>query len=145
MEKKHISKRLGRKEGAEQQREAVRHLLGWTEEAMSWFVYNQGLRYLKVYLLNNHQDIRILETSKIFWAWWKNHWANRDRDFLLLQKHHPVRDREIREQLYQHYNDGKMLADSIHPNSVVLHETYAVMVTELVKTETDKQHEKLIN
>lgn len=141
MKKEQLTKRYTRKADAEQQREAVRHLLGWTEESMSWFIYNQGLRYLKLYLLNNQHDISILEANKIFWAWWKNHWNNRDRDFLILHKNHPVRDRAIREQLYQHYNDGKMLADSIHPNSVVLHETYACMITELVKTETDKHHE----
>jgi hypothetical protein len=77
-----------------------------------------------------------MERSRIFWSWWRNHWARRDEVFLALHRQHPIRRAEIARQLYEQYNQGAMLANSIHPHAVVLNESYALMVKELIQEET---------
>lgn len=137
MEKELLKSKNGRKERAGALQRAVCELLNWTEERYSQYVYDCGMEYLSEYLENDAYGISVLETSRIFWTWWKNHFANRDENFLLLNAKCPVRNLELRVQLYEHYNEAKMLAACIHPNSVVLNESYAMMVKEVI-TETQK-------
>jgi hypothetical protein len=141
MKNKALPDRQGRKERATALKRTVCELLNWTEMQYAEYVYNTGLEYLKEYLRGDMHAIGILERSPIFWAWWKNHFTNRDEKFVMLNRTTPIRSQEIRIQLYHHYNEAAMLADSIHPNSVVLNESYALMITEVVNHET-RQHEK---
>ena len=141
MKNQGLHNKNGRKERAAALKQTVCGLLNWTEMQYAEYVYNTGLEYLKEYLHGDSHAIGILERSPIFWAWWKNHFTNRDEKFVMLNRTTPIRNQEIRIQLYEHYNEAAMLADSIHPNSVVLNESYALMITEVVNHET-RQHEK---
>ena len=141
MENQAHKNKSGRKERASALKQTVCGLLNWTEMQYAEYVYNTGLEYLKEYLCGDMHAISILERSPIFWAWWKNHFTNRDEKFVMLNRTTPIHSREICLQLYEHYNEPAMLADSIHPNSVVLNESYALMITEVVNNET-RQHEK---
>ena len=138
MEKPNQSRPETRTEQCERLKRAIVGLLGCTEEQYTAFQYNEGRKYLKYYLNEDKPAADQLSRSRIFWNWWKNHWSNRDETFLCLNARTPVKDPEIRLQLYLQYNDGKQLADCIQPNSVVLHESYAHMITEFVKGETEK-------
>jgi len=140
MEKQGSLDRTGRKKRADSMKRAVCELLECHEDLYNEYVFNSGLDYLKAYLNRDEYGIKLLQESPIFWAWWKNHFTNRDENFLLLHKNKPIVNLEIRRQLYEQYNNGKKLARDIHPNSVVLHESYATMITELVEEETKKQH-----
>lgn len=133
-----------RKERAEGLIKAVCKLLDWPEMKYKEYVYNTGVAYLRIYLDGDNYAIGVLETKTIFWQWWKNHFMKRDENFLLLHKNLPIRDLEIRRQLYEHYNEPAMLAANIHPNSVVLSETYAVMIQEVIATETQERHEQKV-
>jgi hypothetical protein len=98
--------------------------------------YQEGLKYLKYYLPGDQHSADTLSRSRIFWNWWKNHWTTRDLRFKAIYLETPITNVEIARQLYVQYNNGKTLADSIHPNSAVLDESYAVMIKELIKEET---------
>ncbi len=141
MKNEALRNKSGRKEKALATKQAICGLLNWTEMQYAEYVYNTGLEYLKDYLRGDTHAIGILERSPIFWAWWKNHFLNRDEKFIALHRTTPIHNEDIRLQLYNHYNDPVMLTDSIHPNAVVLNESYALMITEVVNHET-RQHEK---
>lgn len=131
-----IIRKETQQERSERLKAAICDLLQCTPDQYSEFQYQSGLRYLREYLPGDPEAGEMLSRCRIFWNWWKNHWTNRDEMFLCLHQENPVRRREIILQLYLQYNSGKMLADCIHPNSVVLNESYAAMITQLVDNET---------
>lgn len=135
-----ITRKEAPSERSERLKAAICEILKCTPEQYAEFQYQSGLRYLKAYLPGDEEAAEMLSRCRIFWNWWRNHWTNRDEMFLCLHQENPLRDRQIILQLYLQYNSGKMLADSIHPNSVVLNESYAQMITELVDTETEIFH-----
>lgn len=144
MKRSAIIRKETQQERAERLKAAICALLKCTPEQYAEFQYQSGLRYLKEYLPGDPEAGEMLSASKVFWAWWRNHWTNRDEMFLCLHQENPVRTREIILQLYLHYNSGRLLADCIHPNSVVLNESYAQMITQLVDTETEIFNHKTI-
>lgn len=121
-----------RKERAQQLKQAVIALLQWTEMQYAEFQYEQGTKYLHAYLKGDEYCVRIMEDSRIFWNWWKNHWTIRDAEFIHIANQVTIRRTEIIRQLYRQYNKGTMLATSIHPNAVVLNESYAGMTTNMI-------------
>jgi hypothetical protein len=136
MEKPIQTRHQTRKEQAERLQAVITELLQCSQAQYNELQYKEGLKYLKYYLPGDKHSADLLSRSKVFWAWWKNHWINRDVSFMCLHESNPIRDLQIRLQLYLQYNDGRHLAQSITPNSVVLDESYAEMITELVKSET---------
>jgi hypothetical protein len=122
---------------AERLKGAVCELLKCSDEQYNTFQYKSGMRYLKAYLASDQTAIDQVSASRIFWNWWRNHWTNRDEMFLCLYKEHPIHEREIILQIYLEYNSGANLTDTIYPNSAVLNESYAEMITMVVKYETE--------
>jgi hypothetical protein len=119
-------------------RAAILALLNWDEEAYAWFQYEQGLIYLNAYL--NGQEfkeygVRLLEENATFWNWWKNHWAQRDELFLDSNHRSPIYSIDEARKLYTQQNSGSMLAQNIHPNSVVLNDSYERMTSDIVERE----------
>lgn len=104
-------------------------LLGWDEMQYSQFVYDTGLRYLELYIPTDHAGIDALSRSKIFWAWWRNHWAARDAKFMA-----PGPEGERNEIYYKWYHSPHRLTNEIFPNAVVLGESYAVMIDHFNKS-----------
>lgn len=125
-----------RKEQADRLKGSICEMLKCTDMQYGELQYEQGLKYLKHYLPSDDHSADSLSRSRVFWNWWKNHWTNRDESFKKLITDYPVRDREIVRQLYAQYNCGKALADSIHPHSTVLNESYAIMIQDLIENET---------
>lgn len=138
MEKPIQSRPETRKEQCERIKRAIAALLECSEGQYAEFQYQSGLKYLKHYMSSDQHSADMLSRSKVFWSWWRNHWTNRDEHFLCLAEKTPIRDRDIKIQLYTQYNDGKELAESIHPNSVVLNESYAEMIKQLITEEQQK-------
>lgn len=115
-------------------KQAVIKLLDWSEQGYCDFQYEQGLKYLKTYLPGRdkedgeyHQNI--LASSRAFWNWWKNHWAQRDQQFIKNYTGSLV----LRRVVYMEINNGKALAYDIRPNSVILQETYIPMVDSIIE------------
>lgn len=110
---------------------AIMKSLGWDELEYAEFQYEQGLIYLDTYLKGMIGPMDALLRSRIFWNWWKNHWAIRERCFLMAE------DLTLsqRRNIYKGMHDGRMLASDIRPNSVVLEESYSEMMHKVVKQE----------
>lgn len=128
-----ITNKNERKARAERLKRLVMALLSWTDMRYAEFQYEQGTRYLNAYLDADQYSIEVMENSRIFWNWWKNHWMLRDEEFMRLHHAHPIRRTEIARQLYAQYNKGTMLATSIHPNATVLNESYLHMTREMIE------------
>jgi hypothetical protein len=79
--------------------------------------------------------VGVMECSAIFWNWWKNHYTNRDENFIEQVVNTTFTRDEVRD-IYLDTHDATTLARCIYPNGVVLNESYALMVTDLVKHET---------
>jgi hypothetical protein len=110
--------------------------LKWTDEDYSRYQYETGIAYLTHYLNHDEYSIQAMERHRIFWNWWKNHWTNRDEKFM-EQVVNTTFSVNTQRELYNDMHDAETLARCIYPNGVVLNETYADMVTELVKHETE--------
>lgn len=107
----------------------VMQLLGWDAMQYGTLMEEQGREYLHRYIGNDPVGIRYLEGSAIFWQWWKNHWQNRDKRFLLFNTHIKYKENLIIR--YQRHHAAKYLVSDIYPPAVVLGNDYAKMIGEL--------------
>lgn len=146
MKKENQPDKLTRTEGATRLKYAVAKRLRWSEMDFAQYQYEQGIAYLRAYLTTSPPNplsgregeewsISLIERSRIFWSWWKNHWTNRDQAFIDFTNNTAYNIDTLRE-IYYEMHDANVLAKCIYPNGVILSESYAEMVTELVATET---------
>lgn len=104
----------------------IQQLTGWDELQYGQFVFDCGTQYLREYIPGDAEAIATLERSRIFWAWWRNHWAIRDRQFLSQVNTEAPAWGILK--FYEHYNNPRKLASSVWPNAVVLNDSYARMI-----------------
>ena len=105
-------------------------LLEWSKEEYTTYQYETGLAYLRHYLPNDAEGARMLEGSKIFWNWFKNHWANRDNGFIrsCIDYDDCVDNYRL---LYEELNDARTLACAIYPSGVVMKESARAIIRDL--------------
>jgi hypothetical protein len=111
----------------------VMQWLLWSDFDYSDCQFESGMLYLETYLGGDASTIHLLSNSKVFWAWWRNQWNRRDESFKSIMTNVIIRDIEVRREIYRDYNDGEKLVKEIHPNTVVLHESYTEMVGAVIK------------
>lgn len=114
-----------RKDRVAYNQQQVMRLLRWDEETYCTFKYESGLTYLRHYTREDADAISWLETHRLFWNWWKNHWNMRDEDFLQLSWKVPDFKQE---HLYRQMHNPGMLAREITPNGRILGDSYAQMI-----------------
>jgi hypothetical protein len=112
-------------------KQRVAKTLRWTDLQYATYQYEQGCAYLMKYLNGDGYSVSVMERSRIFWNWWKNHWMNRDEGFLEFVAN-TVYGLEDLRTFYSDVHDAETLAACIYPNGVILNESYAVMVAEFV-------------
>lgn len=123
--------RTARKERAIRLKYRVMEMLRWTEVEFGEFQYTQGMAWLQAYLLDDSYGVGIMEQSRTFWNWWKNHWTNRDESFV---RNVNYLSREVALQVYAELHDGRILSGMIYPNRMGM----KAMINE-VEPETVKQ------
>ena len=111
--------------------------LRWDEMTYKSFQFESGLSYLKHYLRDDTHAISVISASADFWIWWRNHWTNRDQAFMEFIANTTYDLQEIRDT-YCETHDAEALAKAIHPNGVILNESYAKMIKVLVEHELQK-------
>lgn len=105
--------------------------LRWTDLQYNEYQFQQGHDYLMAYLKADAYSVRVMERTRIFWSWWRNHWTNRDEGFMEFVTNTTYSVAEMRE-FYGDVHDAHLLAECIYPNGVILNESYANMITELI-------------
>lgn len=111
----------------------VQKVLKWDDMQYAEFMYERGLEYLNLYIPDDPHGIEALQRSRIFWAWWKNHWAIREQAFLDNLGH--CSDIFWMEY-YKQTHCPHLLIDIIYPNAAVLENSYAKMISEFNKSMT---------
>lgn len=110
-------------------------MLRWTELEYATFINETGLQYLEAYIPGDRAGIDALNRSRIFWNWWKNHWAIRDKQF--LDRVDFLGDKTGRiDHLYFAFHEVNMLLCTVFPNAIILEESYAIMIDHFNKSVT---------
>lgn len=127
-----------RRHQAQEFKISVTEMLGWDEMVFGEHQYNCGLAYLNYYIPTDPIGMEFLQRSKIFWNWWKNKWADRDRDF--LDQWQPKENwKKVRRgtlvKLYLELNDPLVLSQDIKPHAIVLGNSYAKMYQDVIDLE----------
>lgn len=107
-------------------KQQVLRALGWDIEMYAYFQYETGLEYLTRYIKNDPSGIDMLERSRIFWNWWKNHWLQRDSQFLRECTGDVNRKRIV--QMYKTKHSVDHLIGEIYPSAVILDNDYCSMI-----------------
>lgn len=120
-----------RKEQAGTRRQ-VMSLLRWNETQYADYQYRQGTAYLQSYISNDPQGIDMLVASRIFWAWWRNQWMIRDRQFLdsKVSRLNHITTLSI----YLNLHNADALVSHIYPSGAVLEDSYAQMIGNVIKS-----------
>lgn len=98
-------------------------LLGWSEEQYAQFKYENGLKYLSMYMNGLHDMIRAAESDKMFWNWWRNCWDLRDQVFIEHCADYGITRARL-EYIYTGAHDAAKLLFDIRPPKCVLEEAY---------------------
>lgn len=115
-----------------QLQQKIESILQWDDLRYSKFIMECGISYLHFYIKGESEEIiSHIRRSKIFWNWWKLHWAARDRAF--LETNVGIVDYRLARQLYHNLHDPASLAAELYPNGQVLGESYATMIGDLNK------------
>jgi hypothetical protein len=109
----------------------VIEILNWDELSYGEYVYKSGRAYLQAYIPNDPQGIDSLIESKIYWKWWRNHWMQRDAEFVNEAHDMSVAVRRVR---YREIHDPQALAKEIYPNATILSASYSKMIGDFIKT-----------
>lgn len=90
----------------------VCQLLQWSEEYYAKIQFGMGRNFIVCYTSADDDFTAQLESSHMFWGWWKNHWMIRDDVFVTNLQQQPLSVAKAR-QLYmalhhymQLYNEG---------------------------------------
>lgn len=118
-------------------------LLDRTEQQYEDMIFERAYEYLDSYLNGDQDGARILTASRYFWKWWAMHWATRNRrficDFMLEKIDHVISPSAIR-MLREEYDLVHSVASlKIYPNRIVLDQSYAVMVGEMIDNEHNRK------
>jgi hypothetical protein len=114
---------------AEHTRELVLALLDWSEEKYGNFVFDMATFYLKRQCGADEFGVKMLLESKIFWSWWKNHWAQRDSNFLAIWADCNCLIDVVNEYEFLH-NQANL---HISPNKTVLELSFSMMIKGFIK------------
>lgn len=101
-------------------------VLGVSYEDYCKFKYVEGVEYLCLAVNNDVEVFRALESSKVYWGWWKNEWAARDEAFI-----RQIEGDEIRwnaGKLYIKYHSAQVLWTKTTEQGKHLDDSYAGMV-----------------
>ncbi|MES1223353.1 MAG: hypothetical protein ABUT20_48105, partial [Bacteroidota bacterium] len=103
----------------------IMRLLQWNELQYAEFQFAQGLKYLDRYIPGDAAGIEMLQRNKLFWSWWKNHWMQRDNQFIKA-KHKDSLVRMV--QLYKYTHSVPCLINEIYPSAAILGNDYCRMI-----------------
>jgi hypothetical protein len=132
----------------------ILQLTGMSEEELFFFQIDCGITYLRDVVQAGEMGVNAMSESKLFWAWWVNHWEKRDRDIyrqlefksnqLVIHTNwvpnaqgDPVCEIEVFHNendfmnFYRFRHNPNRL--DIYPHRQIMHESYFRMANNLIK------------
>lgn len=116
---------------------AVLKLLNCHSNHYNSLQFEMGLTYLDNETKLDKEAAKIMAETPLFWAWWRNQWVKRDKDFLrTVRKIGAARKRTIYRaetiaQTYQKYHSVNSILFS--PHKAAIRESYAQFIGKLNK------------
>lgn len=110
---------------------AVCRLLGWDMLEYGKFQEAMGLLYIAEQVSGDEHSIQRVSESSVFWAWWVNHWNQRDSEFLTYAGGYD--NTAWRRSLYRSLNDIEGF--EFYPHSIVMEQAYAHMIGNMIDKE----------
>lgn len=129
-----------RRMAAQRAQNRIMKILRIDEEAYSWHKYKAGLAFLRHYTRGDHDAIRWISGSRIYWGWWKNEWLNREEEFLLDAYRLDKLPVKVRRRAYFQANNPRTLAHELHPEAGRIAHSYSVML-EALTSQKSNDHE----
>ena len=106
----------------------VQNLLGWDDLRYAEYQEEMGREYIRQLFGEGTAMVDDIPNHREFWAWWKLHWAKRDREFVELAGMLFLHERE------SYYTDLHNPAGvAFRPHAPILMATYEAMMHRLVK------------
>jgi hypothetical protein len=115
-------------------KQQVISLLRWSEDQYASFQYKMGKQYLQSYISKDPAGIDMLVGSRIFWNWWKNQWMLRDIEFIQIGATTEYFDK-AGDGIYRLIHSPEKLIGTIYPSAVILEDSYAEMIGNVIKSE----------
>jgi hypothetical protein len=104
-------------------RASVLDLLKWSELEYGDFLMAQGEAYLSQYIGEDVWGLVEIKHSEHFWKWWKNHWYDRDIDFVSEAEKMNVSERRL---YYAICHETSAIVFS--PKNALMHRTFLKQV-----------------
>lgn len=117
-------------------KQKVQQILAWDDMRYASYQERCGQRYLECLMPDYPQVVRQITGTRIYWQWWIRHWENRDKEFIEMYEN--CQGQIDAADVYQEMNDPRTLAIAIYLNGQVLSESYAVMIGEVTRKQTQK-------
>jgi len=119
----------------EQIKQEIQRLLNIDELHYGNLLMDKAYEYLNSIMRLDAWGIKILTSCPMFWKWWVNQWEHTDRIWYF--------DTKMEGRMYlttQQQMDYRQSYDNMHavelmvayPNKLVMEETYAIMVGEII-------------
>jgi len=105
-------------------KQAIARIFNWSEGHYANYQYAKGLKYIALYYKGTGAEGDV-EGSKIFWAWWRNSWLNRDKVFL-KEPDHGYRNLRM---IYVELHDPSILVQEITPPKTIWKELKQIAET----------------
>ena len=128
---KRITHIQAQKEKAQHLKAQVCQLIGCTEEQYCLYQMKEGRMFLQSYISRSPSEIDEILATKSYWAWWRNHWMQRDECFIAMQPE--MLPGLSRKNLYNTLNDYRGLLNEIHPSKQVLEMSYTDMMDKVFR------------
>jgi hypothetical protein len=109
-------------------RALVMRALGWDELQYGHYIFDKGIEYLQNYIGDDEEIISLYSRHPLFWKWYRNHWHNRDAEFLQncknltqvskVAEYHYVHNMKcFKYKPHRVIMDMSMYADVIYPST----------------------------
>lgn len=112
-------------------------LLHWDEMKYCYFKYKAGLDYIFLLSKGDTDVFAMLEQSRTFWNWWRNHWQLRDEAF--ASSCIDIIRTANRRRVYVSMHDPEKIFKDVYPNYAVFEDCYAEMVSKSNKELTQQR------
>lgn len=119
-------------------RDLVCILIGCTVEEYDAYQKKEGRMFLQSSLSGYPSDIDEIEATESYWAWWRNHWMQRDECFIAMGAE--TLPGLSRKNLYSKLNDYRGLLNEVNPNKQVLEMGFADMIGRVIREIKSKEH-----
>jgi len=120
----------------ETNKQIICRILELSDQDYGNMVFEQAYAYMQKIIPTDHVGMDYLSKNALFWAWWENQWNRRDAIFINRWKlstiNYILQPPVLRSLKAEYYEAHDIETLNIYPNRIVMDETYAIMIGQLI-------------